>query len=70
MTIRTLLVSLLASSSFAGGMSVALAQPNDRHGHGSFRFEPCRHRPYRIPGGVGTAPKEQPFLLRLGSCRP
>ena len=66
MTIRTRLVSLIASSSLAAGMAVAFAEPDSSHGHGSFRFEPLPTSAACTLGGVGVAPNEQPFLLPPG----
>ena len=47
-------------------MSVALAKADSNQGHRSFRFEPLPASTACVPGGVGTAPNEQPFLLPQG----
>jgi uncharacterized protein len=60
------ITSLLFGCSLAVGTSVALAQSDSRHGHASFRFEPLPASAVCIPGGLGSAPNEQPFVLPEG----
>ena len=60
------ITSMLVGFSLAVGISVVLAQSNSGRGHNSFRFEPLPSSAACIPGGVGTAPNEQPFVLPPG----
>ena len=66
MSIHRLLVSLVAASSLAAGVTVVVAQSDSAGRHGAFRFEPVPASAVCVPGGVGTAPNEQPFLLPPG----
>ena len=66
MSIHPLLVSLVAASSLAAGVTVVVAQSDSAGGHGAFRFEPLPASAACVPGGAGVAPNEQPFLLPQG----
>lgn len=60
--IRTLLMPLLAVSSVA----LAVAQSDTTPTNGPFQFEPLPASAACVPGGVGTFPDEQPFVLPPG----
>ena len=66
MSIHPLLVSLVAASSLAAGATVVVAQSDSAGRHGAFRFEPLPASAVCVPGGAGTAPNEQPFILPPG----
>lgn len=60
--IRTLLMPLFAVSSVA----LAMAQSDTTPTNGPFQFEPLPASAACVPGGAGTFPDEQPFVLPPG----
>jgi secreted PhoX family phosphatase len=47
-------------------LAAGIVAPSDGFGDGSFRFEPLPASAPCVPGGVGTFPNEQPFVLPSG----
>ena len=58
--------SLLIGSSLVAGFAIAQAQSLPSPVNGQFRFEPVPASAACVPGGSGTSPAEQPFVLPPG----
>jgi uncharacterized protein len=66
MSVRTPLVCSFAASIIALGFSIATAQSGSGSGSGPFQFDPLPASAQCVPGGAGTFPDEQPFVLPPG----
>lgn len=65
MSVRTPLVYLVASA-IAIATSVAFAQSDRSPVRGPFQFDPLPSSAACFPGGLGTFPNEQPFIVPAG----